>query len=227
MELNKLKESEKIKVSLLKHIFSQVKSDRIVIPEISVCNSVADMIEIDDDIHIYEIKSAKDSFQRLSSQINSYKKCANRITLVIDEKFIPKINTLENIEDLGIISIDTRYRLITIKEAKKRRIARDGLITYWSPVEIRETLRGFPQWYKYSTSEAQEKIYEILDDDKLFRLTMFRIKEKYRKESYRRKEALKNKDYALLLNSRFIDLDSLYVTPLLDVPSSVFIDFLK
>ena len=39
-----------------------------------------------DSIHVYEIKSAKDSFTRLESQIEDYKKYADRITIVMDIK---------------------------------------------------------------------------------------------------------------------------------------------
>ncbi len=39
-----------------------------------------------DSMHVYEIKSAKDSFTRLESQIEDYKKYADRITIVMDVK---------------------------------------------------------------------------------------------------------------------------------------------
>ena len=39
-----------------------------------------------DSIHVYEIKSAKDSFTRLESQIEDYRKYADRITIVMDIK---------------------------------------------------------------------------------------------------------------------------------------------
>jgi len=39
-----------------------------------------------DSIHVYEIKSAKDSFARLAKQIEDYRKYAERITLVMDIK---------------------------------------------------------------------------------------------------------------------------------------------
>ena len=39
-----------------------------------------------DSMHVYEIKSAKDSFARLESQIEDYKKYADRITIVMDIK---------------------------------------------------------------------------------------------------------------------------------------------
>lgn len=39
-----------------------------------------------DSIHVYEIKSAKDSFARLENQIEDYRKYAERITLVMDIK---------------------------------------------------------------------------------------------------------------------------------------------
>ena len=225
MKLDELKETDKIKLSLLEYIF-QEKGDIVAVPEVSVCRSIADMISIDKDIHIYEIKSAKDNLQRLPSQIESYKKCAHRITLVVDEKFLPKLKNLNYLDDIGIICIGNRYKLRKIKDSIHKNIEKKGYLTYWSAVEIKETLRGFPGWYRYSTDEALSKLNETLDQDKLSRLTVYKIKEKYRKESYRRKKALKDRDYSLALKSRFEELDSLQITPLLDVPSSVFIDFL-
>lgn len=225
MKLNDLKEADKIKISLLKYILKN-KSDVIAVPEVSVCNSVADMLVIDQDIHIYEIKSAKDTLQRLPKQIESYKKCANKITLILDEKFLQKIDNLDYLDGVGIISINKRYQLTKIKEPISHSVSKKGLITYWSAIELKETFRGFPKWYKYSTNDALKKLDETLDLNKLSRLTIYRIKEKYRKESYKRKKALQDKDYTTVLKSRFADLDSLEITPLLDVPSSVFIDFI-
>jgi len=50
-------------------------------------NSRADSVVFNrDSIHVYEIKSAKDSFSRLEKQIEDYKKYADRITLVMDIK---------------------------------------------------------------------------------------------------------------------------------------------
>ena len=50
-------------------------------------NSRADSVVFNkSSIHVYEIKSAKDSFTRLESQIEDYKKYADRITLVMDIK---------------------------------------------------------------------------------------------------------------------------------------------
>lgn len=50
-------------------------------------NSRADSVVFNkDSIHVYEIKSAKDSFTRLESQIEDYKRYADKITLVMDIK---------------------------------------------------------------------------------------------------------------------------------------------
>ena len=50
-------------------------------------NSRADSVVFNkNSIHVYEIKSDKDSFTRLESQIEDYKKYADRITLVMDIK---------------------------------------------------------------------------------------------------------------------------------------------
>lgn len=53
----------------------------------SCINSRADSVVFNkNSIHVYEIKSEKDSFTRLESQIEDYKKYADRITIVMDIK---------------------------------------------------------------------------------------------------------------------------------------------
>lgn len=53
----------------------------------SFINSRADSVVFNKkSIHVYEIKSEKDSFTRLESQIEDYKKYADRITIVMDIK---------------------------------------------------------------------------------------------------------------------------------------------
>ncbi len=129
-------------------------------------------------------------------------------------------------EGIGIIIVDSNDKFTEIKKAEYRKIEDVySYLNYWSPIELRETLRGFKSWYKLSTSEAMNKIVTILTLDEIRRLSLFRLKEKYEKEYKKRIEFIKNKEYKNALNSRYEDISTLKITPLLDIPISVFKDF--
>ncbi len=226
MKLNELKEAEKIKVSLYKKLLPNLDQSQFIIPEVFIGKAVADLLVVNGDIHIYEIKSKKDSLSRLEHQILRYKQCANKVTLVVDQKFVKKIDNLPLLKNIGIIIVDEKYNLKEIKPATYNQISKEFYFAYWSPIELRETLRGFPGWYKLSTYEASLKLGELLTEDETRRLTLFRLREKYIKEFLFRKELIKCKEYKDALKKRFDkEIDSISITPLKNIPYHVFRDF--
>lgn len=225
MKINELKESERIKISLLKYIYKTTKGRYVAIPEVSLPYSVADILVTNGEIHIYEIKSKTDSLVRLEKQINDYKRFAHKVTVVADEKFIDKLNNLDFMEGVGIISVSNRYSLTHIRNSTKFEIGKNFYLAYWSPIELRESLRGFDKWYQYSSDEAYNKILEILNEDELRKVTLFRLKEKYIREHLKRKDLIAEKNYEKALLSRFQDLEQLSITPLKYLPAYVFRDF--
>ncbi len=226
MKLNNLKEPDRIKIALYKELLIQLNHNQFIIPEVFIGKAVADMLVVNGDIHIYEIKSKNDSLSRLEHQLLRYKQCANKVTLVVDEKFVQKLNSLYEMENIGIIVVNDKYELNEMKPAISTKIEKASYFAYWSPIELRETLRGFVGWYKLSTYEASLKLEEILTEDEVRRLTLFRLREKYIKEFLQRKELVKSKKYTQALKKRFNnDMDSLNITPLKDIPYSVFRDF--
>ncbi|MGB3751088.1 MAG: sce7726 family protein [Arcobacteraceae bacterium] len=225
MKLNELKEAERIKISLLKYIYKSTKGRYIAVPEVSLPSSVADILVTNGDIHIYEIKSKSDTLARLEKQINDYKKFAHKVTVVVDEKFISKLNKLEFMNGVGIVSVNNRYGLTHIRESAKFEVGKNFYLAYWSPIELRESLRGFEKWYKYSSDEAYNKVLTILSEEEIRKVTLFRLKEKYIKEHLKRKDLIVEKDYVKALQSRFKDLEELDVTPLKYLPAYVFRDF--
>lgn len=226
MKLNELKEAERIKISLLKHIYKSTKGRYIAVPEVSLPNSVADILVTNGDIHIYEIKSKTDSLVRLEKQINDYKKFAHKVTVVVDDKFVDKLETLDFMDGVGVISVNNRYSLTHIRDSEKFEVGKNFYLAYWSPIELRESLRGFEKWYKYSSDEAYNKILELLTEEELRKVTLFRLKEKYIKEHLKRKDLmLIEKDYHKSLLARFKDLEQLIITPIKYLPAHVFRDF--
>lgn len=225
MAIMNLKEDQKIKISLLKYIYKNTKGRYIAVPEVSLPRSVADIIVTNGDIHIYEIKSKVDTLSRLEKQVTDYKKFANKVTVVADEKFTDKLCKLEFMDGVGIISVSNRYALNEIKKSDDFIIGKNFYLAYWSPIELRESLRGFKYWYKYATDEAYHKILDILDEDELRKVTLFRMKEKYIKEHLKRKELIENRDYKKSLMARFKDLEQLEITPIKYLPAYIFKDF--
>ena len=226
MKINELKEAERIKISLLKYIYKTSKGRYVAIPEVSLPCSIADILVTNVEIQIYEIKSKTDSLVRLEKQINEYKKFAHKVTVVADEKFIDKLNNLDFMNGVGIISVNSRYSLTLIRNSTKFEIGKNFYLAYWSPIELRESLRGFDKWYQYSSDEAYNKILEILNEDELRKVTLFRLKEKYIREHLKRKELIiEEKNYEKALLSRFHDLEQLSITPLKYLPAYIFRDF--
>lgn len=226
MKLDELQEADKIKISLYQHLLKELDKTQFIIPEVFIGKAVADMLVVNGDIHIYEIKSKKDSLSRLEHQLLRYKQCANKVTLVVDQKFVKKLENLPLMDNVGIIVVDEKYKLSEIKPTTNTTVKKECYFAYWSPIELRETLRGFPGWYKLSTYEANLKLEKILTKDEIRRLTLFRLREKYIKEFLTRKELIKSKNYTEALKKRFNEeMNSLNITPLKDIPYSVFKDF--
>jgi hypothetical protein len=114
MILDNLKEPDKIKISLYNELLKQLNDDQFIVPEVFLGKAIADLLVVNGDIHIYEIKSKNDSLSRLEHQLIRYKQCANKVTLVVDQKFITKLDNLPIMDNVGIILVDEKYRLKNI-----------------------------------------------------------------------------------------------------------------
>lgn len=219
-------EADKIKIAFYQKLLEKIDEKQFIVPEVFIGKAIADILVVNGDIHIYEIKSKSDSLNRLENQIIRYKECANKVTVVVDEKFVSKLESLSFMENVGIIAVDKKYKLRELKAAAYSAINKGSYFAYWAPIELRETLRGFPGWYKLSTYEANLKLEEILTEDEIRRLTLFRLREKYIHEFITRKELIKSKNYEEALKKRFDDaISSLTITPLKYIPYHVFRDF--
>lgn len=218
--------ADKIKISLYKIIFKQLKHGDIAVPEVTIAGNVADMLVTNGDIHIYEIKSKVDSLKRLPNQIRTFERYANKVTVVAHEKFINKLTSEPYMDNIGIISVDDKNKLKRIKEPQNRLIQTPYYLAYFNTNELRETLRGVvPRWYKLNFIDAEQKILELLTKDEIRRLTLFRIKEKFLKEFTKRHLLIKDKKEIEALSTRFEQRGNTSITPLTEIPYSVFREF--
>jgi len=187
--------ANKIKISLYKKLFRDLKKDYIAVPEVAVLGNISDMLVTNGDIHIYEIKSKSDTLKRLPSQISTFRKYANKVTVVADEKFIEILINEPYMKGVGIISVNSKYSLSLIREPKFTRMHPPHYLIYFTTHELKETLRGFKGWYKFNFIEAEQKLLELLTNEEIKNLTLFHLKEKYKQEFIQRKALIKNKKF--------------------------------
>jgi len=220
-----MSEADKIKIALFKRIFKEIKQNYIVVPELSLFSAVADMVVVNGDIHIYEIKSKVDSLSRLKAQLSRYKSCADKVTVVADEKFIPQLLDHPDMENIGIISVNNRIHFKIIKEATVSEMNGKDYMAYWTATEIKESLRGFKGHTKMTSEQAKEKFISTLNNEEIKKITIYKIKEKYGYEFLERKRLIKNKEYEKALESRFLNMKFKQITPLKMLPAYLFKDF--
>ncbi|MDO8453023.1 MAG: sce7726 family protein [Sulfurimonas sp.] len=218
-------EAYKIKIALYKKIFKEIKQNYIAIPELSLFSAVADMVVINGDIHIYEIKSKVDSLNRLKSQLKRYKSCADKVTVVADEKFISKLLEHPDMEDVGIIQVNSNMKIKVIREAVTIRMDTESYMAYWTGTEIKEVLRGFKGHSKISIDQARDKLLTILKPTEVKKVTIYKLKEKYGYEFLERQRLINEKKYKEALEARFANMLPKQITPLMMMPAYLFRDF--
>lgn len=70
--------------------------ESVVVDELAVCNglSIVDVAVINGSLHAYEIKSESDTLVRLPRQVEHYSKVFDYATIVINGKYLGRINNL-------------------------------------------------------------------------------------------------------------------------------------
>ena len=205
----------KAKELVIKYLLEKNKH-YIAIPEISIGknNSVrSDIFAINGDITIYEIKTEADSLVRLENQLKYYRQYANKIYVVVDRKFIDKLKIHDSI---GIYELK-KNTIKLLREALPFNITADHYLDYWWTKEYKEILRGIPGFSKIN-NHGRNAIKSILTDEEIKNLTLFRLRERYKNESEKIKEAISE---SLILSDVFKKREYVTnpkVTPLKDIP---------
>ena len=108
------------KNNLFFEIYKKEKlSTTLILNELKLGTSIADLVLLNGFVRIYEIKTELDSLAKLSKQLNDYLKFADEVYVVTDNKYAAKINIEYADTNIGIIVLDAKNKLQTIKEAKK------------------------------------------------------------------------------------------------------------
>ncbi|CAM3750580.1 sce7726 family protein [Erysipelothrix urinaevulpis] len=126
--LNKNYRNEYIyKNTLINKIIFGIHSPKTTtaITEQRVGDSILDLLIINGRAIAYEIKTELDSFSRLQSQINDYKKAFEFVSLVIPESFLEKSLEMYSKEKIGIYVLRKNNVLTEIKKPQSDRESLD------------------------------------------------------------------------------------------------------
>lgn len=214
-----MKEKE-IKLKMIEFLRKR-KNDDIVAHEITFGGNLysnknavrADLFVVGEGISAYEIKSEHDNLTRLDKQIKTYRKFANSVSVVVAKKFVSKLKLHD---DVGIYIIDNG-KIRTRKKPTFKDISVDRYLEYLWQVEFKGILKGVPYGSGLSKRASIERLREILSEDELRRVAIFRLKERLQEESDKLCELAQKMDIKSSLPKKSFDIN-LKVTSLADMP---------
>ncbi|NLZ94710.1 MAG: sce7726 family protein [Bacteroidales bacterium] len=90
----------------------------LTLNEFKVGKSIADLVLLNGTAKVYEIKTELDSLDKLDKQIEDYMKFADMVQIVADEVHIAQLQEAYDSSTIGIIELNSKNKLITIKEAQ-------------------------------------------------------------------------------------------------------------
>ncbi len=88
-----------------------------LLSEFRIGKSISDMILINGEVKLFEIKTDLDNFNRLEIQLNEYKKAVEKIYIVTSSKYVEIIKSNYSNSNYGIIELTETMQLRIHKEA--------------------------------------------------------------------------------------------------------------
>lgn len=148
------------KNNVLLHILKEhTLKDTIVFDEFKIGKSKADLVMLNGSIRIFEIKTELDNLEKLSKQINDYKKVANEINIVTDEKFGETLFEDYKESEIGIIILNDKNKLVTIKKSHRLKNNFD-FTTLFKLLRKQEYLDLVLKNYQYIPNVPNTKIFK-------------------------------------------------------------------
>lgn len=212
---------KEIKIKVIEYLLKKKEHD-IVVPEITVGHKSkehsqvrADIFAVNGDISIYEIKSEKDSLVRLENQLENYMAYANRVNVVVADKFLNKLNIDASI---GIYTI-TANGIIEVREAIPRDVEKENVLDYWLSNELKDFLSGYRGVSKLSKNNLKLYIRSLLNEKQIYNATLNMLKERYLEESKDIKKSILNESLEKF-PKRGLKINT-NVTPLRELPFKI------
>lgn len=107
------------KNNLLLHIIKTYGLKKsLTFNELRIGASLADLVMLNGIVKVYEIKTELDNLEKLEKQIIDYKKFADEVYIVTDDKYAEKLLIKYNNTDIGIIILNSKNKLEVVKKAE-------------------------------------------------------------------------------------------------------------
>jgi hypothetical protein len=90
-----------------------------MLSEFRVGQCKADVVILNGTSTVYEVKSERDSLSRLERQVAEYRRVFARVYVIAAEKHVPAV-TASVPEDVGVMRLNSRYQISTLREAIDR-----------------------------------------------------------------------------------------------------------
>lgn len=87
--------------------------------EFRVGRCKADLVILNGTSTVYEVKSERDSLDRLERQVAAYRTVFARVYVIAAEKHVPAV-IVSVPEDVGVMRLNSRYQISTLREATDR-----------------------------------------------------------------------------------------------------------
>lgn len=110
-----------------------------MLTEFRVGKCKADVAILNGTSTVYEIKSERDSLIRLTSQVDEYRKFFARVNVVVGQNHLVAVQNLLP-EDVGVMLLNQRFKISTIREAKDNAERIEPLVVFES-IRINESVK--------------------------------------------------------------------------------------
>lgn len=95
-------------------------SNTTVLNEFRIGSSVADLVLLNGEIRVFEIKTDLDSLEKLDKQIQDYQKFANKVFVVISQRNVDRMMGKYDKTKVGIIVLEENGLLTHLKDAESQ-----------------------------------------------------------------------------------------------------------
>lgn len=129
-----------------------------MINELRVGNSKADCVIFNGTSTVYEIKSGFDTFSRLETQLNDYKKAFEFVYIVVPGESVEKLKNYLTDDYIGIKRLNKNNTISNIKEAKSNKLNFDKGIMF-DILQKKEYTEIVKKYYDNIPNMPNTKVY--------------------------------------------------------------------
>lgn len=130
-----------------------------LLDEFSINKSVADLILLNGEPVLYEIKTALDNTERLRSQIEDYRKAVSKIYIVVSSKTASDVLEKYSSTKIGIYEFTEKHRLVMRQKAEEDNNYLNHL-TLFKLLRKNEYLEVIRQYFEFVPEVPNTKIFK-------------------------------------------------------------------